>query len=255
MASEDRDLIFTASVSQAGVSPTFVQFRNSAWDVEKTPSKRLTKPAASKLLDIIRKDIPVLDKITQPFDKLYFMYVQKGVDYGGFTKTETILYNPWKKDHDAADVVVEAGCHFVLAMKDMESKKKVVVASIFARPKREEKILSPALALKEHVLVEREYGMDVTATRERLFQDGAQQQNPAEIEMANKLQGTKGDGSTGKAALKKTNGPLFISNIELIRCVDASVVLGLTTLDLGGFSIGLDLNEARLQRVIQNQHG
>ncbi|KPM41440.1 hypothetical protein AK830_g5109 [Neonectria ditissima] len=265
---EDRDLIFTALVSLSGVSLTFIQFRNSAWEVGKKPSKRFIKLAASKLPDVAKKDIPVLEKITQPFDELYFMYVQDGANHKGFTKAEVdaindhtgeqmIFYKPRKKDHDAADVVVESGCHFVLVMKDKENKKKVVVDYVFARPKSEEKVASPALALRNHVLVEREYGVDVIVTRERLFQVGALQQNLAEDEMAMLLddsQRTKGDGSTSKAALKKTMGPLSISNIglrfkenKLSVCMDASVVLGPTTLDLLGFSIDLDLSQAKFQ--------
>ncbi|KAH7374482.1 hypothetical protein B0T11DRAFT_268648 [Plectosphaerella cucumerina] len=263
-------VLFTVSVNVGPVSFTFLQFRDTTWDPAKTPSKRFLRLACHGLPSV---EVPVIGDLTQPFDEMYFMWVQDASNTTakgsppGLTKAEVALLNKelgddpiyYKLTKDASDyqdgdVIVEAGCHFVIVMNGQGGSKDVVLDYVFAKPTPEEAaaVPPPTAALKAHARHQRKHGPN-SVVRSRPLRVSEPERDGAVV-----LGGTAGDpapsdetaadagGGTTKAPLDKSIGPFSISNIglkftnsTLSVCLDAKVAIGPIGLSMMGFSIDM----------------
>lgn len=245
-------VIFTVSVNVGGVAFTFLQYRNTDWRVNDTPSKRFLRIEINKLPDI-NIDIPLIGKISPPFDEMYFMWVQDGSkttasgDPPGFTKAEIKLLNHGahndgvlkndpilykltkdKTAYKSTDVLTEAGCHFVLVLKGKDKKRNVVMDYVWAKPKpNESAVPPPADALRDHARAIRRngYGIVIRSWRpsgSETSEATATGSTGSELVLRKELGDTSENdnpadsgGGTKKTALKKSIGPFSISNIGL----------------------------------------
>lgn len=270
-----QDVIFTVSVNVGPVSFTFLQFRNTSWDLHKTPNKRFLRLEVNQLPQV---SIPIIGDLTQPFDEMYFMWVQDGSKsttpgsppgltmaeirvLNGVLGDDPIYYklNKDPKDYKETDVLVQAGCHFVVVLKDKTGAKNVVLDYVFAQPTPDYSVPSPALALQVHahyqklhgpntVIPSRPWERDAKHKSLILHRTGKRAGRPeADPPPDPEPTGADAGGGTTKAPMKKSIGPFSISNVgvkfsnsKLSVCLDAEVAIGPVAMAMQGFSIDLD---------------
>ncbi|KAM7183885.1 hypothetical protein V8F20_012446 [Naviculisporaceae sp. PSN 640] len=205
----------------------FVQFQEKG----STP-KRLFRAAMTALPEV--DNIPVIDKITQPFDEMYFLYAAVGTNTGaGVTRTELAAINAvlpanapplvvkdGKAKPQPTDILITPGAHFVVAVN-----KGNVPTAILDYAFNPDKESPTALA--------------VTGAGGE-----ADDESPP-------------DDNSGKASLKKTIGPLTLNNIGLQYkdgnlgiLLDATFKLGPIELELMGFSISVPLKGNLINNII-----
>jgi hypothetical protein len=263
---ETQDVVCTVTVNIGAIAFNFLQFRNTSWDVENTCTKRFFRLEVTKMPNI---NIPVIGNLSQPFEEMYFMWVQDGnpsrtaSSPPGFTKAEVntlnndvlkdnpIYYKLTKDDTAYADtdVWVEAGCHFVLVAKDAKSSPVVLMDYVFAKPSPSTSVPPPARALRKHAQLKRLLGPDaVFRTKRRETERNPVSANTTKI--ATPVDNANAGGGVQKTAYKVSIGPFAISNIGLkfsnsvlSVCLDASVVIGPIAMDLVGFSINLNFGD------------
>ena len=219
-------LVFTTSLHIEALEFVFSQYRNLSWP-DGTSPKRFIKVTLASLPPT---NIPIIDKLEQPFDEAYFLWVQDESGQGsepGLTRAEVemliaeqatgasaLLFKDDKRTPAATDVVITAGFHFVL------------VLNVNGTPT---------------VVLDYPFGSSTSSPQEMLIADD---------------QTSSDDGST-KAPLAKSFGPLSISNIglqyknqHLIVLLDATFKLGPIELTLLGFGLDLDFSQgATLQKL------
>ena len=222
------------------VTLTFAQFHGADWDPD-TPSKRLVKAAITAVPEV---DVPLVGNLTQPFDEMYYMWVQDGTNRNkprlpGLTRDEVDQLNNNKLIHDHQlvpkdkyqthtkdDVLFTAGSHLAIVIKDGQNNPTCILDYDF---KKQSQSPNPTSFAREATLQEEE--------------------NPPEKE-------PDSDGDSTTAPFKKKAGPLSISNIGLkyadkvlhIR-FDATMELGPISLELLGFSINVRLTSLNLKSV------
>lgn len=225
-----------------GLSLAFAQLQSTDWGADARP-KRLVKVA---LVGLPAVDVPLVGNITQPFDQLYFLWVQdppprtaaaagkprvagltrKDVQQinEGFEADNKLIVKDKFKEPTPADLLLGAGCHVAVIIKDDAGKKTCLLSYEFMKPK-------PSTAPAPPALLSSDDGVHALA----LLPGGA---DKAEDD----------SGSSATAPLKKKAGPLSISSIGLkykdkkIRIqLDATFDLGPLAFSLIGFSIGVDI--------------
>jgi hypothetical protein len=233
LTSGNTSLDVTAQSSMIGSNPTvfvtvhlkigdfevsFVQFQEKG---EAKP-KRLFRAAVTGLGTI--DNVPIIDRISQPFDDMYFLYVaDANEDAQGITKAELdavnsvlsansppLVVKQTNKNPTPADVLIKPGAHFVVAMT-VNNVPTAVLDYEFTPDK------PPA---------------PPEPTTEETGAVAADQPDPG----------------SGQATLKKTIGPLTINNIGLQYkngslgiLLDATFKLGPIELELVGFSLMVPL--------------
>lgn len=271
-AGSPQTVLFTVSVNVGPVSFTFLQFRNTTWDANTTASKRFLRLEVNSLPAV---EVPIIGNLTQPFDEMYFMWVQDGSKTtpkggpAGLTKAEVALLNTVLADdpiyykltkdesaYTANDVIVQAGFHFVLVLKDPKTGAPYVVMDyVFGQPSPADSYVPPPVeALRAHALHQRVHGANAvvpsrrrTSRSEAVVLAGQQKQQVGAAEEEEDSNPANAGGGTTKAAMKKSIGPFSISNIglkfsnsTLSVCLDAAVAIGPIAMALLGFSIDLD---------------
>jgi hypothetical protein len=222
------------------VTLTFAQFHGADWGPD-TPSKRLVKVAITAVPEV---NVPLVGNLTQPFDEMYYMWVQDGTNRNnprlpGLTRDEVDQLNNNKLIHDHRlvfkdkyqthtkdDVLFTAGSHLAIVIKDAQNSPTCILDYDF---KKQSQSPNPKSFAQEAMLQEEE--------------------NPPEKE-------PDSDGDSSTAPFKKKAGPLSISNIGLkyadkmlhIR-FDATMELGPISLALLGFSINVRLTSLNLKSV------
>lgn len=256
---EDFILFFSASVQIKPLKATFVQYRDLGWAATIAP-KRVFKVSVSGLPAI---DVPLVGNLTQPFDEMFYMWVQdkalqastkklpglsdKEVEYINNAlelkpgvQTDELLYKETRKKETKkdTDVVIAAGSHFVLVLKDKDTRK-VVIDYTFADKKKQK-------GTKAKMLTEGASGEEEWEEGDAEEEFEALEEEPPE--------GEPGDSSM--APYKKTVGPISVSNIgfkfkdnNLSILLDAAFLLGPIGFMLIGFSIDVNLKGANLQNL------
>ncbi|KAK3395147.1 hypothetical protein B0H63DRAFT_408500 [Podospora didyma] len=239
---------FMASIQIGELALTFAQVHLTKWDPKK-PSKRLIKFALVGLPDV---DIPLVGNLTQPFDEMYLMWVQDGTELNkaspGLTREEVGVLNKTleatghplvPKDKYAApdikDVLVSAGAHFAIVLKDQQGVRTCVLDYDFkkAQPKQQQK--------KQGLLTS---GDDEDVEVE------------AEAEADEDEDVPDSDGQASSAPFKKKAGPLQISNVGL-KYADKTLHLRFTaTFELGplafsliGFSLNVEITSLDISGI------
>lgn len=221
---------FSASVDIHPLRFTFVQYQGpSPW---KGSPKRVMKVTVESLPSF---DVPIVGNLTQPFDEMYYMWVQDGseqnLDSPGLTKQEIedinlqldpadqLMPKNTKANPGQTDVLIAAGSHFVVVLKGEKGDLEVVMDYVFGQPMPK----TPAAA-----------NLQLTTAEEEEQGDGTSP--PSD--------------SSSMTTFKKTIGPLSISNIgfqlkgsTLSILFDASVVLGPIGFSLQGFGLSLDFSD------------
>ncbi|KAL8372578.1 hypothetical protein RB595_002087 [Gaeumannomyces hyphopodioides] len=216
-----------------GLSLAFAQLQSTDWGADARP-KRLVKVA---LLGLPAVDVPLVGNITQPFDQLYFLWVQDPPPktasakprVAGLTRKDILQINEGFeadnqlivkdkfKEQNPADLLLGAGCHVAVITKNDAGEKTCLLSYEFMKPK-------PATARPALLSAD----MHALAAGADKAEDDS--------------------GSSATAPFKKKAGPLSISNIGLkykdkkIRIqFDAMFDLGPLAFSLIGFSIGVDI--------------
>lgn len=259
-------LFFSASVQLKPLKATFVQYRDVAWMPTIAP-KRIFKVSVTELPAI---DVPLVGNLTQPFDEMFYLWVQdkalqestrklpgladKEVEYINQAlevkpgvQIDELLFKETRKEaaKKETDVVIAAGSHFVLVLKDKDTRK-VVIDYTFADKKPE--------GTRVRMLTEgASDGKEEAAGGE---EEDAGEEFRALEEPEPPVSGSGGKGDSSMAAYKKTVGPLSISNIgfqykddTLSILLDAAFLLGPIGFTLIGFSIDVNLKGATLQNL------
>lgn len=162
---EDSYLFFTASVKiniveGTAVEATYMQYRDLSWPTT-APAKRVLKASVIGLPSVT---IPVIGDLTQPFDEMFYMWVQdkqpqattkklpgladKEVQYINKALTpdeskppiDELIFKDSRKTKNDTDVVIPAGSHFVLVLK-FKDKRSVIVDYNFNAEKKEKQQL------------------------------------------------------------------------------------------------------------------
>jgi hypothetical protein len=218
---------------------TFAQFHGADWDPD-TPSKRLVKVAITAVPEV---NVPLVGNLTQPFDEMYYMWVQDGTKRNnprlpGLTRVEVNQLNDNKLIHDDPltfkekyrtladdDVLFTAGSHLAIFIKDGQNKPTCILDYDFKKQPQPSGPQKPA--------------------QEAMLREGTRPGKEPDS-----------DGTSSTAPFKKKAGPLSISNIGLkyadqmlhIR-FDATMELGPISLALLGFSIDVRLTSLNLKHV------
>lgn len=251
-------LFFAVSININFLRFTFVQYRSATLK----STKRVIKVSVQELPSV---DVPILGNITRPFDEMFYMWVQDtagqtSLKGAGLTRAEVtsinaklsieksldaLLFKETAKAKKPDDVVIAAGSHFVLVLKDEKGTRNVILDHRFqtsSKPPKpgsktvEDKPASSALTTTPSLVVDTETSAKSTAPA------------PAPA----------GDSSgASMAPYKKSIGPLSISNIgfqykdgALIVLFDATFLLGPVGFTLIGFSLGIQFGgEFNLQHL------
>ncbi|KAF4332926.1 transcriptional activator srcap [Fusarium beomiforme] len=238
---------FVATVNIDKLSFSFIQIHRLEW-APKTPSKRFFKAALTAVPDI---DIPLVGNLTQPFQEMYFMWIQddtklnKGGDAGltrkdlaSLEKTLPLtVKDKFKPPTTDDDLLMSAGSHFGVIIKDSEGNSSC--------------ILDYDLKKKASSTPEKQGGGSKALTASRLAAIPADEKEPEK-----KAPKDDSDGGSASAPFRKKTGPLSISNISL-KYVDnvlrigfnATFELGPLSFSLLGFTINLKLTSLDLSKI------
>lgn len=219
---------------------TFAQFHGASWGTDK-PSKRFVKVALTAVPEV---DVPLVGNLTQPFDEMYYMWVQDGTNLNnprlpGLTREEVLQLNGNKliqndkliaKDkfqtQNKTDVLFTAGSHLAIVIKDAQNNPTCILDYDFKKQTQSSQ-------------------KSKSFSREFMLED----EKPPE-------KGPDSDGDSSTAPFKKKAGPLSISNIGLKYAdkilhisFNATMELGPISLSLLGFSINVRLTSLNLNSV------
>lgn len=228
---------FIAEVAIGDLALNFAQYHSGDWAVT-VPSKRMVKVALMALPEV---NVPLVGDITQPFDEMYYMWVQDATGQNktklpGLTRKDIqelntslsaqLVPNDKFKEPDDSDVLIGAGSHFAVIIKNPSGVRTCILSYNFMKPK--DTLGSQAL---EGNSTKRERRITTAAAADTADTDA-----------------NEDSGSSGQAPFKKMSGPLSISNIGLkysegkLRIMfDAIFKLGPLGFSLIGFSIDLGI--------------
>lgn len=209
--------VFQADIVIDVFEVTFIRYTTASW----SGAKEVFRASVGKLPDV---GVPVIDKLTQPFDEMYFVNVldNSGLDLRGVQREELEILNEQVRDpfsfkevvtssnQKMTDIIISNGLHFVLMLTEQGVPKVVLDHAFSAAPG------------------------STPGWHNALFKDTGDPPSSSNV---------------SKAAITKTIGALSISNLglqykdgHLLVLLDATVKLGPIELDLLGFGLDLDFS-------------
>ncbi|KAA8903423.1 hypothetical protein FN846DRAFT_954000 [Sphaerosporella brunnea] len=224
------ELFYSVSVAIKPLKATFVQYRDVSWG-PRVPPKRAFKVSVTELPAV---DVPLVGNLTQPFDEMYYLWVQDGAQQASTKKLpglaasevvavnaalgtlDQLLFKETRKEgaRKDTDVVIAAGSHFVLVLHDKDTRS---------------------------VIIDYAFGQDKKGSKTRALAAGGDAGGP---------------GDSAMQPYKKSLGPVSIANIgfkyagdRLSILLDAAFVLGPIGFTLLAFSIDVNLKGATLQHL------
>lgn len=228
---------FVAEIAIGPLALTFAQYHSSNWSGA-VPSKRMVKVT---LMSFPSVDVPLVGNLTQPFDEMYYLWIQ---DVTGQNKTKTpgltrndirelntclsdqLVPTDKFKQKDDNDVLMAAGSHFAVNIKNSSGVKTCLLDYVFMQPSG-----TPT----------------PTVGRQAPEDDSAQIEEKSNTTAVAGKDDSKDSGASAHAPFKKKAGPLSISNIGLKYLEKKLQIMFDATFELGplGFSlIGLSINLA-----------
>ncbi|KAH7006886.1 hypothetical protein EDB80DRAFT_842092 [Ilyonectria destructans] len=237
---------FVATVAVGKLKFAFVQLHRDEW-VPKTPSKRFFKASLTALPEI---DIPLVGNLTQPFDEMYFMWIQDAtgqnknkdpgltrLDVKSLDKSLPLVTKDKFKDPREDDLLMGTGSHFGVIIKNSEGNPTCIL----------------------------DYDFKKKASSKPTQSTGDEKSGPASLAVVPAEKSGSGaptpekedsDGGSASAPFKKKAGPLSISNISL-KYVDKILHIGFNaTFELGplgfsllGFTINLELTSLDISKI------
>jgi hypothetical protein len=236
-AKKDGSFQFIATLTLGDINFAFFQLHQLDWD-SKVPSKRFFKASLTAVPAI---DIPLVGNLTQPFEEMYFMWIQDNtnknpkrepgltrLDIKSLEESMPLTTKDKFKQKDDGDLLMSSGSHFGVIIKDSEGKSTCILDYDFRKKASspDEKKSSFALTALEDSEVEEE-------------------KPPKE----------DSDGGSASAPFKKKAGPLSINmslkyTDQILRIgFDATFELGPIGFSLLGFTINLKLTSLDLSKV------
>ncbi|KAI2465290.1 hypothetical protein F4781DRAFT_35927 [Annulohypoxylon bovei var. microspora] len=231
------------------ITLTFAQLHGKDWPAD-SPSKRLVKVALTAVPAV---DIPLVGNLTQPFDEMYYMWIQdssnqKKSQMPGLTRQDItdLNLNTIMKEHPLVakdktktpnkdDLLLEAGSHLAIIIKDEKGVRECLLDYDFKR----QAVQSQANKKKK----QRQRQRQMIEAGDYLAAEGEEEK-------------PESDGTNSSAPFKKKSGPLSISNIGLKYedkvlhiSFNATMELGPVGLSLLGFSLNLELTSLDLKQV------
>lgn len=232
MYKSDAGFHFLTNIVFKPIEVVFAQFRSIDWPTS-TQSKRLVKAGIVALPSL---SIPLIGDLTQPFDEMYLLWIQDAANLPknkqaqpGLTAAEIddlntslgkypLVYSNKSKDPKNTDVVITAGAHFCVVLKDQNNTRTMVLDYSFKKTQPQS---------KRQVSARKESGAERLEEKEKK---------------------PDSDGNSSSAPFKKKAGPLSISNLglkyankKLHIIFTATMELGPVGLSLIGFSLNVDL--------------
>ena len=225
----------------------FVQFKQQG----ATSPKRLFRAAVTGFPELGDNTVPIIGKLPQPFDEMYFLYVSSTADSGpqGVTKGELdalapllsssapLVFKSTNANPKDIDILITPGAHFVIE-NQVDGKPTAILDYAFASEKSSNPAETPTIAKFPSPAGTPTKGLATTA---------AAPADPA---------APAPDPGSGKAPLNLTIGFLTISSIglkfdgsKLGIMLDATFKLGPIELDLIGFELALDLANCTLSSL------
>lgn len=243
---------FIAAVAVGPLALTFAQYHASAWAAT-VPSKRLVKVALTALPEI---DIPLIGSLTQPFDEMYYMWIQDDTNQNqsrvpGLTRKDIRELNTSLRDQLVSkdkfkekkdeDVLMGAGSHFAVVIKDSMDQRTCILDYDFKKQPQKTPPATRSLEAANTSIGGDERSPVATAPAGDIGTDGGKQDS---------------DGSSASAPFKKRTGPLSISNVglkyldkKLHIMFDATFELGPLSFSLIGFNINLELTSLDISKI------
>ncbi|KAG5754239.1 hypothetical protein H9Q70_003116 [Fusarium xylarioides] len=228
---------FIATLTLGKIKFSFIQLHQLDWE-PKVPSKRFFKASLAAVPTI---EIPLVGNLAQPFEEMYFMWIQDKTKMNpkrepGLTRLDVKRLNDSMslttkdkfKDKDDSDLLMSAGSHFGVIIKDSEGKSTCILDYGFKK-KTDAPEKESTLALMS------------------LEGDESEGEKPPKEDS---------DGGSASAPFKKKAGPLSINNMSLkytdqmLRIgFDATFELGPIGFSLLGFTINLKLTSLDLSKI------
>ncbi|MCJ1345798.1 hypothetical protein MMC31_004007, partial [Peltigera leucophlebia] len=224
---------FIAEVAIGPLTLTFAQYHSTDWSAT-VPPKRMVKVTLTKFPEV---DVPLIGNLTQPFDEMYYMWIQ---DATGQNKSKTpgltrkdirelnaslsdklVPKDKFKQKVDS-DVLMLAGSHFAMNITSLSGEKTCLLDYVFMKPSGTPVVSSQALG-----------------------GNSAQSKGKTTTTAAADTDASENSESSAQAPFKKKAGPLSISNIGLKYSEKKLHIMFDATFELGplGFSlIGLSIN-------------
>ncbi|KAJ1323716.1 DUF6603 domain-containing protein [Microdochium nivale] len=253
---QPKDFNLTAQLFIGELALSFVQIHGGKWDA-KSPSKRLVRASLHDFgLDKI--DIPLVGTVPQPFDELYFFWVQDPPIPGlktsgvGLRRGDVDLINCFLTDKlvpkdkfnagadgkkNSDDLLVTAGCHFGVII-EVDGKRSCLLDYDF---KKQTPVANKGIGNnannsgrggRGNARVARALGAPPP--------DNAVTKPPPNAPLS--------DGSGAQAPLKKQLGPLSVTNLglqfvdkKLRISLDATFEIGPLAFSILGLGIDLDI--------------
>ncbi|KAF4986973.1 hypothetical protein FGRMN_10596 [Fusarium graminum] len=243
--------LMIAQLTLGDLGITFAQLHSSDWGAG-TPSKRLIQfsiqgfPKASI-------EIPVVGTVDQPLDGLYFLWVQDPTQSSSTTapaaglsrqdlsqlnnglSSNLILFKDRYKRTSPGDLIMAAGCHFAVIIKDSKGVRSCLLDFTFLEP-------TP----KPSTDVSTKIPVAVSGKEKALVPVAANPDDPPADDSG-------AAGQSTQAPLKETAGPLTISNVSLDYknstldiVFDATFVMGPVGFSLPGFAVGLNFTSLEM---------
>ncbi|KAF2467764.1 uncharacterized protein BDR25DRAFT_291103 [Lindgomyces ingoldianus] len=241
----NRAIFFAAYANIIGLSLAFIQYKPTT---RSSSTKRIIKASLSQFPTLT---IPLVGELPQLFEEAYFLWVQdtsqaadessKGITRAELIDINSVVINPDPDPPDSAgeksntsrdgnDIVIQAGWHFVVVVKNATGQRDVAIDYVFGQKNKSD----PKPATKDQPT-----GKDESAASN-------QAPTKAKESDSDEKPHEKGSGDVKKDPFKKAVGPLSISNVgfsyagdTLTVIVDATLALGPLELDLLGFQISL----------------
>ncbi|KYK58971.1 hypothetical protein DCS_00098 [Drechmeria coniospora] len=124
----------------------FAQLHSTSWDA-KQPSKRLLKVAIGGFSGV-ELELPLIGKLIQPLDELYFLWVQSqgAVGVAGLTRVDLddlnaslgdkiLVKDKIKVDQQKpTDLLVSVGCHFAIVIRSSTGERSCLLDYDFMKP-------------------------------------------------------------------------------------------------------------------------
>lgn len=226
---------FIAEIAIGPLALTFAQYHSSDWPVT-VPSKKMVKITLTSFPAV---DVPLVGNLTQPFDEMYYLWIQDATGQNktntpGLTRNDIRELNACLSDQlvpkdkfkqiDDKDVLIAAGSHFAVNIKNSSGVKTCLLDYVFMQPNR-----TPAVG------------------RQAPEDNSAQIEGKSNTTAAADTDDLEDSGSSAHAPFKKMAGPLSFSNIGLKYLEKKLCIMFDATFELGplGFSlIGLSINLA-----------
>ena len=229
---EKKFVFFLAELTVGDFEMLYLQYHTAGW----AKPKRIFRAAVTGLPKL--DDVPIVSEFVQPFDEMYFLYVSTD-------PSQQTQEGPSQQPQGITFAELEEIQKFV---KAQGSDSPILVKTSLAKPQPTDIAITPGL----HFVIVLNENNKQTAVLDYAFGSAKTTADFADTQSLTAATDPADDPADGPASvgsLKKSFGPLTISNVGLQYksgvlsvLLDATFKLGPIELDLKGFTLGVDLS-------------